>query len=129
MGNIPPPYLLTVESLYQGDWLIRHMKTIVCCKQVPDSQAPAVIFRIDPTGNKMMTPDGVSPVVDPYSEYAVEAALRIKDAHGGKITAISLGQTSSGKPTLVWLKIGERCCLPSPVRLRNYCRLAVKKVV
>ncbi|GAH15917.1 unnamed protein product, partial [marine sediment metagenome] len=34
---------------------------------------------------------GVSPVIDPYAEYAVEAALRIKDALGGKITAISLG--------------------------------------
>ena len=30
-------------------------------------------------------------MLDPYSEYAVEAALRLKDAHGGQITAISLG--------------------------------------
>ena len=39
----------------------------------------------------MVTPPSVSPVIDPYSEYAVEAALRIKDAQGGKITIISLG--------------------------------------
>ncbi len=67
------------------------MNMIVCVKQVPDPEAPPASFKIAPAGNKMMTPPGVSPVVDPYSEYAVEAGLRIKDAQGGKITAISLG--------------------------------------
>ncbi|GAH17807.1 unnamed protein product, partial [marine sediment metagenome] len=67
------------------------MNMIVCIKQVIDSEAPPASFKIDPAGNKMMTPPGVSPVVDPYSEYAIEAALRIKDAQGGKITTISLG--------------------------------------
>ena len=33
----------------------------------------------------------VPPVVDPYGEYAVEAALKVKDAKGGKITTVSLG--------------------------------------
>ncbi|MFC1865037.1 electron transfer flavoprotein subunit beta/FixA family protein, partial [Chloroflexota bacterium] len=36
-------------------------------------------------------PPGVPPVISPFDENAVEAALRIKDAQGGKITAISLG--------------------------------------
>ena len=67
------------------------MNMIVCIKQVVDPEAPPASFKIDPAGNKMVTPPGVSPVVDPYAEYAVEAALRIKDAQGGKITAISLG--------------------------------------
>ena len=67
------------------------MNMIVCIKQVVDPEAPPASFKIDPAGNKMVTPPGVSPVVDPYSEYAVEAALRIKDALGGKITIISLG--------------------------------------
>jgi len=67
------------------------MNVIVCVKQVVDPEAPPASFQIDPAGNKMITPPSVSPVVDPYSEYAVEAALRIKDAQGGKITIISLG--------------------------------------
>jgi len=67
------------------------MNMIVCIKQVVDPEAPPASFKIDPAGNKMVTPPGVSPVVDPYSEYAVEAALRIKDAVGGKITIMSLG--------------------------------------
>jgi electron transfer flavoprotein beta subunit len=35
---------------------------------------------------------GVSQVVSPFDEQAVEAALRIKDAQGGKITVLSLGK-------------------------------------
>ena len=38
---------------------------------------------------------GVPPVVDPYGEFAVEAALKIKEAKGGKITIISLGNKLS----------------------------------
>jgi len=64
---------------------------IVCVKQVIDPEAPPASFKVDPSTNKVVPPPGVSPVVDPYGEYAVEAALRVKDAQGGKITAISLG--------------------------------------
>ncbi len=67
------------------------MNTIVCVKQVIDPEAPPASFKIDPDKNEVALPASVSPVIDPYSEYAVEAALRIKDAQGGKITAISLG--------------------------------------
>jgi len=67
------------------------MNMIVCVKQVIDPEAPPASFKIDPSSNKVVPPQGVSPVIDPYAEYAVEAALRVKDALGGKITAISLG--------------------------------------
>ncbi len=67
------------------------MNMIVCVKQVLDPEAPPASFKIDPATNKVVPPPGVSPVIDPYAEYAVEAALKVKDAQGGKITAISLG--------------------------------------
>jgi electron transfer flavoprotein beta subunit len=67
------------------------MNMVVCIKQVIDPEAPPASFKIDASANKVVPPPGVSPVVDPYAEYAVEAALRIKDAKGGKVTAISLG--------------------------------------
>jgi len=67
------------------------MNMIVCVKQVIDPEAPPATFKIDSATNKVVPPQGMSPVVDPYGEYAVEAALKIKDALGGKITAISLG--------------------------------------
>ncbi len=67
------------------------MNMIVCIKQVIDPEAPPASFKIDAAANKVVPPPGVSPIVDPYGEYATEAALQIKDAQGGKITAISLG--------------------------------------
>ncbi len=67
------------------------MNMIVCVKQVIDPEAPPASFKIDTASNKVVSPPGVSPVLSPFDENAVEAALRIKDAQGGKITIISLG--------------------------------------
>ena len=62
---------------------------IVCCKQVPDPEAPPAVFKV--VDNKMTLPPEVKPVIGQYEEFALEAALRIKDTTGGKITAISVG--------------------------------------
>ena len=67
------------------------MNIIVCVKQVIDPEAPPACFKIDAAANKVVLPADIPPVIDPYSEYALEAALKLKDAHGGKITTISLG--------------------------------------
>ncbi len=67
------------------------MNMIVCCKQVIDPEAPPASFKVDASSNKAVPPPGVPPVISPFDENAVEAALRVKDAQGGKITAISLG--------------------------------------
>lgn len=67
------------------------MNIIVCVKQVIDPEAPPASFKIDPSSNTVVPPSGVPPVISPFDENAIEAALRIKDAQGGKITAISLG--------------------------------------
>src|SRR4030042_3351616 len=67
------------------------MNTIVCLKQVIDPEAPPADFKIDPVTNRMIAAPGVQFVVDPFAECAIEAALRIKDVNGGKVTAISLG--------------------------------------
>lgn len=67
------------------------MNMIVCCKQVIDPEAPPASFKLDTSANKVIPPQGVPPVISPFDEQAVEAALRIKDAQGGKITVISLG--------------------------------------
>lgn len=67
------------------------MELIVCVKQVPDPEAPPAVFKVDTATNKMTLPADVKPVIGQYEEFALEAALKIKDTAGGKITAISLG--------------------------------------
>lgn len=67
------------------------MHTIVCVKQVLDPEIPPAKFKIDPEAKKVIPPPGVPPVISVFDERAVEAACRLKDKHGGKITVISMG--------------------------------------
>jgi electron transfer flavoprotein beta subunit len=65
---------------------------IVCVKQINDPEAPSSDYVIDEEKNRIVFPHGAEqPVISPFDEYAVEAGLRIKEATGGKITALSLG--------------------------------------
>jgi electron transfer flavoprotein beta subunit len=67
------------------------MNIIVCVKQVIDPEAPLASFKIDPVSNKAIPPSGMPPVISTFDEYAIEAALRIKDQVGAKITILSMG--------------------------------------
>lgn len=62
------------------------MKVIVCMKQVPDSTN----VRIDPKTNTLMR-EGVESIVNPFDEYALEQALRLKDRCGAEVTVVSMG--------------------------------------
>ena len=68
------------------------MNIIVCIKQVPDPQMPAASFKIDPESNKLVPSPGIPPVINGYDEQGVEAALRLKEANSGTVTAIALGK-------------------------------------
>lgn len=62
------------------------MKILVFVKQVPDTDD----VQLDPkTGN--LKREGVKSIMNPYDANAVETALRIKEAHGGTVCAISMG--------------------------------------
>ncbi len=63
------------------------MKIIVCVKQVPDTET-RVKIRGSGTG---IEEEGVNWIVSPYDEFAVEEALRIKEAKGGEVVLVSLG--------------------------------------
>jgi electron transfer flavoprotein beta subunit len=67
------------------------MNIIVCVKQVLDPEIPPAKFKIDPEAKQVIPPAGVPPVISVYDERALEAACRLKDKNGGKITVISMG--------------------------------------
>lgn len=67
------------------------MNIIVCVKQVPDPEIPPAQFKVDPAAKKVIPPAGVPPVISVFDERAVEAACRLKDKNGGKITVITMG--------------------------------------
>lgn len=62
------------------------MNIIVLVKQVPDTTE----VRLDPkTGNLLR--EGVKSVMNPEDRHALEAAIRLKEARGGKVIALSMG--------------------------------------
>ncbi len=67
------------------------MELIVCLKQILDPEAPPDSYTIDQEANRISLPPDIAPVISTFDEIALEAALRLKDAHGGKITALSMG--------------------------------------
>ena len=75
------------------------MNIVVCIKQVFDPEAPASAYKVDAEAKRVIL-KGVPPVLSPFDENALEAALRIRDAHESKITVISAGRNLS-RPVLM----------------------------
>lgn len=82
------PFEATLETLVPGEPVLN---IIVTVKQVVDPEAPLSAFKIDPEARRAILGPGIPPVLNPYDEYALEAALRIRDLHQCKVTAISMG--------------------------------------
>lgn len=62
------------------------MNIVVCIKQVPNTTE----IRIDPVTNTLIR-EGVESILNPFDTYAIEEAVRLREAHGGTVTAISMG--------------------------------------
>lgn len=73
------------------------MNIIVCVKQIQDPEIPASKFRLDSDGKKVIPPEGIPPVINPYDEQAVELALRIKERQGGQITILTIGDDGTSR--------------------------------
>jgi len=69
---------------------MNQLQIVVCIKQVPDPEGPVEAFKVDPDAKKVI-PIGISPLINPFDENALEAALRIKGDHFSKVTVISMG--------------------------------------
>ncbi len=63
------------------------MNILVFIKRVPDTESR---IRIDREA-KSIVEEGLNFVLSPYDEYALEEALRLREAKGGKVTAVSFG--------------------------------------
>lgn len=62
------------------------MNIIVMIKQVPDTSE----VRINRETNTLIR-DGVPSIINPYDMYAIEEAIRLREQHGGIVTAVTMG--------------------------------------
>jgi electron transfer flavoprotein beta subunit len=65
------------------------MKIVVFIKQVPDSTAKVIVE------NGKINWGDAPMIINPWDEYALEAALQQKEAHEGTVTAVSVGDETS----------------------------------
>ncbi len=71
------------------------MDIVVTIKQVPDPDIPPSHFKVDEAARRVVPPSGVAPVMNGYDANALEAALRLKEQHGGTVTVLTLGGDSA----------------------------------
>lgn len=82
------------------------MNVIVCVKQIIDPETPAAAFKIDPEAKRAILPKDGLMVISDYDANAMEAALKLKDAHSGKVTVLSLGGESARDVIMHCLAMG-----------------------
>jgi electron transfer flavoprotein beta subunit len=82
------------------------MNIVVCIKQVPDTTK----VKINPETNTLMR-EGVESIINPFDMYAIEEAIRLKEAHGGTVTVLTMGppQADSALREAISLGVDEAC--------------------
>ncbi|WP_257346472.1 electron transfer flavoprotein subunit beta/FixA family protein [Pseudalkalibacillus decolorationis] len=56
--------------------------------------------------NGKISEDGVEFIINPYDEYAVEEAIKLRDDHGGEVTVVTVGEEESDKQLRTALAMG-----------------------
>ncbi len=76
------------------------MNIVVCIKQVPDSAAKMTV-----EGGQISWGDAPL-VLNPWDEFAIEAALQLIEANGGELTVVSVGGESAKEALKTALAMG-----------------------
>ena len=101
------------------------MNIIVLIKQVPDTAQ--LSSTVD--GLKLMAAGGAR-IVNPWDEYAIEAALQLKEAHGGQVTALTVGQPEAVEALKTALAMGaDEAILISDPAMQDSDSLATARIL
>lgn len=101
------------------------MNIVVLMKQTFDTEA-----KIQLDGNGKISQQGVNMIINPYDEYAVEEAIRIKEAKGGEVTLVSVGGDGVQESLRQALAMGaDKAILISDPALEDADHYVVAKVL
>ena len=102
------------------------MNVVVCVKLVPDPNTPG---QLDASSH-LLRRDLAGTVLDPGDEFGVEAGLRLVEAHGGEVRAVSMGPERALDAVRKALAMGAaRGALVSDDGLRGSDALTTAKVL
>ncbi|HET8660792.1 MAG TPA: electron transfer flavoprotein subunit beta/FixA family protein [Micromonosporaceae bacterium] len=102
------------------------MKTVVLVKQVPDSTAERSLRADDNTVDRA----SANNVINEMDEYAIEEALRIREAHGGEVTILTMGPAKAAESIRKALSMGpDDAVHVVDDALAGSCAVATSKVL
>jgi electron transfer flavoprotein alpha/beta subunit len=108
------------------------MDIVVCIKQVPETSD----IGWDPDTGTLLR-EGAPGVVNHHDKHAIEAALQLREAHGGSITALSMGPPQADEALREALSMGvdtavllnDKCLAGADTLATSYAlSLAVKRI-
>ena len=102
------------------------MKIVVLVKQVPDSGAERNLRSDDNTVDR----GSANNVINEMDEYAIEEALKLREAHGGEVTILTMGPERAAESIRKSLSMGpDRAVHILDDALHGSCALATSKVI
>ncbi|MFK3980115.1 electron transfer flavoprotein subunit beta/FixA family protein [Micromonospora sp. NPDC050397] len=102
------------------------MNIVVLVKQVPDSGADRNLRSDDNTTDR----GSANNVINEMDEYAIEEALRIKEAHGGEVTVLTMGPERATESIRKALSMGpDKAVHVLDDALHGSCAVATSRVL
>jgi electron transfer flavoprotein beta subunit len=102
------------------------MKIVVLVKQVPDSGAERTLSEADNTVER----GSANNVINEMDEYAIEEALKIKEAQGGDVTVMTMGPDRAAESIRKALSMGPDAAVHiNDEALHGSCAVATSKVL
>jgi electron transfer flavoprotein beta subunit len=102
------------------------MKIVVLVKQVPDSGTERTLRSDDNTVDRA----SASNVINEMDEYAIEEALKLREAHGGEVTILTMGPDRATESIRKALSMGpDKAVHVVDDALHGSCALATSKVL
>jgi electron transfer flavoprotein beta subunit len=79
------------------------VKSLVCLKQVPDTETQ---IKVNPDGTGIVT-DGIKYIINPYDEFSVEEALKLREKFkAGEVVILSIGPSRATEAIRTALAMG-----------------------
>ncbi len=102
------------------------MNIVVLVKQVPDSGSERNLRPDDNTVDR----GSANNVINEMDEYAIEEALKVKEAHGGEVTIVTLGPASAAESIRKALSMGpDKAVHVLDDALHGSCALGTSKAL
>lgn len=102
------------------------MKIVVLVKQVPDSGTERTLRSDDNTVDRA----SANNVINEMDEYAIEEALKLREAHGGEVTILTMGPDRAAESIRKALSMGpDKAVHVVDDALHGSCALATSRVL